>query len=347
MGLKECASMASVYRGYDYYKEDRVSEFKKESETTFSAVVKGSNKAQYHIYIDIAHPRKSKCDCPHADGRRIVCKHQMAVFFKAFPQEAETYERELMAEDLYEEEWENEKDGALETYLDSLSKDELKSIIYDLLDMSPSWVSDRFFADNVIFDASGEADEAFCREECFEKTGRQEKQKRTSSNVAKPVNKYILTMRLCDTDIWRKMAITGNYSFADLHTVIQIVFGWENCHLHRFEVGKMIIGNYDDEEMDIDEYGQAFKFEDDVHLELILLNVKKFSYYYDFGDDWQVEIQVDDAMLVSTEEPPVILEFGGGMARENCGGAESIMQMRKRKTDSLALNNILKETFIL
>ena len=76
MGLKECASWASVCRGYDYYKEDKVLEIKQESETTFSSLVKGADNAQYHVYIDIKHPRKSKCDCPHADGRRIVCKHQ-------------------------------------------------------------------------------------------------------------------------------------------------------------------------------------------------------------------------------------------------------------------------------
>ena len=40
-----------------------------------------------------------------------------------------------------------------------------------------------------------------------------------------------MTMRLRDADIWRKIAITGNYSFADLHNVIQIAFGWEDCHI--------------------------------------------------------------------------------------------------------------------
>ena len=56
MGLKECASWESVCRGYDYYKENKVLEIKQESETTFSSLVKGSNKAKYHVYIDIEHP---------------------------------------------------------------------------------------------------------------------------------------------------------------------------------------------------------------------------------------------------------------------------------------------------
>ena len=152
-------------------------------------------------------------------------------------------------------------------------------------------------------------------------------------------------MRLRDTDIWRKVAITGNYSFADLHTIIQIAFGWEDCHIHQFEVGKLIIGNYDDEEMDLDDYADAFRFEDDVNLELILLNCKNFVYCYDFGDDWRVDIQVENMTTTQVEEFPVILEFGGGMAKDDCGGAEALMQMRKRKTNLIELNLILEETF--
>ena len=81
MGLKECASWISVCRGYDYYKQNKVLEIKQESETTFSSLVEGSGGVKYHVCIDIKHPRRSKCDCPHAKDRRIVCKHQMATFF--------------------------------------------------------------------------------------------------------------------------------------------------------------------------------------------------------------------------------------------------------------------------
>ena len=346
MGLKECASWESVCRGYDYYKEDKVLEIKQESETTFSSLVKGSNKAKYHVYIDIKHPRKSKCDCPHADGRRIVCKHQMATFFKAFPEEVKILEREFALAERYEEELEDKKEVVLEKYLDGLSKEELKAEIYYLLEMAPDWVSDNFLRNSVGFDENDYLDEDFEEiDEFLEDELRQERQKQNGKKLAKPSNKYVLIMRLRDTDIWRKIVITGNYSFADLHTIIQIAFGWEDCHIHQFEVGKMIIGNYDDEEMDLDDYTDAFRFEDDVNLELILLNYKNFVYCYDFGDDWRVDIQVEDVTVAQVEEPPVILEFGGGIAKDDCGGAEALMQRRKRKTNLSELNLILEETF--
>ena len=43
-----------------------------------------------HIqYILIKHPRKSKCNCPFAEGRRVVCKHMIALYFTIEPQAAE------------------------------------------------------------------------------------------------------------------------------------------------------------------------------------------------------------------------------------------------------------------
>ena len=36
--------------------------------------------------------------------------------------------------------------------------------------------------------------------------------------------------------IWRRLRINGSMSLADFHQVIQIVFGWEDKHLHRFHI---------------------------------------------------------------------------------------------------------------
>lgn len=270
----------------------------------------------------------------------------MATFFKAFPEEVTILEREFALAEQCEEELENKKEVALEKYLDGLSKEELKSEIYCLLEMAPEWLTDNFLQNSVGFDENDYYDEDFEEIDEFVKDElNRERQKKNAKKLAKPANKYILTMRLRDTDIWRKIAITGTYSFADLHTIIQIAFGWEDGHIHQFEVGKMIIGNYDDEEMDLDDCAPAFRFEDDVNLELILLNCKNFVYCYDFGDDWRVDIQVENMTATQVEEAPVILEFGGGMATDDCGGAEALMQMRRQKTNLMELNLILEETF--
>lgn len=95
MGLLECASSNSVYRGYDYYNCDKVISFQNISDGVYNGIVEGSNGKLYEVYIDANYPRKSHCNCPHAKGKRIVCKHQVALFFNAFPEKAQEYKKEL------------------------------------------------------------------------------------------------------------------------------------------------------------------------------------------------------------------------------------------------------------
>jgi hypothetical protein len=42
--------------------------------------------------------------------------------------------------------------------------------------------------------------------------------------------------------IWRQVRVPGDLSLAGLHEVLQIAFGWENSHLHEFQVGKQRYG---------------------------------------------------------------------------------------------------------
>lgn len=36
--------------------------------------------------------------------------------------------------------------------------------------------------------------------------------------------------------IWRRLLVIDNSSLADLHHVIQITMGWEEAHLHQFDI---------------------------------------------------------------------------------------------------------------
>ena len=91
MGLLECTSGASAWRGYEYFKEKRVQHIKQLDENTFTATVSGSSAEAYSVVLHIDHPRKSTCNCPHANGKRIICKHIAAVYFNALPAEAENF----------------------------------------------------------------------------------------------------------------------------------------------------------------------------------------------------------------------------------------------------------------
>ncbi len=42
--------------------------------------------------------------------------------------------------------------------------------------------------------------------------------------------------------IWRRILVDGSMTLAELHDVIQAAFGWWNCHLHEFEIGRARYG---------------------------------------------------------------------------------------------------------
>ncbi|HDB5218468.1 SWIM zinc finger family protein [Staphylococcus aureus] len=88
MGLLDIASIRSIERGFNYYQSECVINLKSFSETQHEAEVKGSGNKVYRCYIDMEHPRKSICNCPHADGRRVICKHMIALLFTASPEAA-------------------------------------------------------------------------------------------------------------------------------------------------------------------------------------------------------------------------------------------------------------------
>ena len=47
----------------------------------------------------------------------------------------------------------------------------------------------------------------------------------------------VLKITIEDTHppVWRRLVVPENISFYDLHRVIQLVFGWEDMHMHIFE----------------------------------------------------------------------------------------------------------------
>ncbi len=148
MSLISLASGASAWRGYEYYLDKNVLIYERINENEYIAKVKGNGR-NYDVHIDTKHPRKSKCNCPHADGRRIICKHMIATYFTAFPDEAKAYIEEIEEYVMEEERREQEKDEKLERYINSLSKQELKELLYDVLCECPEWIVESFVYDRM------------------------------------------------------------------------------------------------------------------------------------------------------------------------------------------------------
>lgn len=153
---------------------------------------------------------------------------------------------------------------------------------------------------------------------------------------------YILKIVLDNTDIWRRITIPRGYTFSQLHEIIQILFGWENYHLHEFNAAGILI--ISDEGDDPDMITEKFRYESEVSLDLILLNVKTLTYAYDFGDGWELTIYVEETEAEG-EQYPKMIEYGGNMAAEDCGGVYGLTQIEPIHVNPDELNLILKYTF--
>lgn len=152
MSIVSLASMESAWRGYEYWRDKKVVCFTKNSDENYSGVVSGSGGRQYQVMIDLAHPRRSSCTCPHAVGRQIICKHKVALYFSAFPDEGKAYEAEYQAE-LEEEkrlEEEQEKlDELVVQKIKSMTKSELQQALCQILFDGSEWQFEKFIEEYV------------------------------------------------------------------------------------------------------------------------------------------------------------------------------------------------------
>lgn len=58
-----------------------------------------------------------------------------------------------------------------------------------------------------------------------------------------PVMQVRITLKYVDDPpVWRRVLIPAAYPLSRVHRVIQAAMGWEDCHLHSFQIGKTMYG---------------------------------------------------------------------------------------------------------
>ncbi len=123
-----------------------------------------------------------------------------------------------------------------------------------------------------------------------------------------------ITLKDSRPPIWRRVVIRSDATFWELHSVIQDLFGWEDCHLHNFE--RAWKRNEDRHTIEIprrDDYRdfirgmrtnigpQDFYYNERKEKLIKWLDDKHptFWYTYDFGDNWEHVITFEKQVEVS------------------------------------------------
>lgn len=83
-----------------------------------------------------------------------------------------------------------------------------------------------------------------------------------------------ITLKDYTPSIYRRFQVNSSITLNKLHSIIQTVMGWYNCHLYSFDTK---LGEIDDDNSRIKT----------IKLNQIVKEVKdSFDYIYDFGDYW-------------------------------------------------------------
>lgn len=134
--------------------------------------------------------------------------------------------------------------------------------------------------------------------------------------------------------VWRRIKVPSYYTFKDLHEVIQFAFDWEFYHLYSFsptgygsypviqEINEKI------EDFSFSDFDDPIDAEETKLAEIFIEEGQKYTYIYDFGDDWIHKITLEKIIDESSEKP-ICLAGKGKCPPEDCGGIWGYEQLKE------------------
>jgi len=116
--------------------------------------------------------------------------------------------------------------------------------------------------------------------------------------------------------IWRRLYVPNQITLKRLHELIQAVADWKDDHMHEFVIAEKRYGRPAPREV-VPVYNEAL-----FRLHSLPLAVgTSFTYIYDFGDHWEIEVRVEGVLprdLGGTY--PLVLDGARAFPPEDSGG---------------------------
>jgi Plasmid pRiA4b ORF-3-like protein len=139
-----------------------------------------------------------------------------------------------------------------------------------------------------------------------------------------PVLQVRITLRYVDDpSVWRQVLIPAAYPLSRVHQVIQAAMGWENCHLHAFQIGKTTYGPDPEGEL-------GYADETKARLAEVARVRTRIGYEYDFGDGWEHEIVVEGRAVAKADKIyPACIAGEGACPPEDSGGPYGFEQLKE------------------
>lgn len=131
-----------------------------------------------------------------------------------------------------------------------------------------------------------------------------------------------ITLHGSKPPIWRRILVSSEITLAQLHNIIQDAMGWNDSHLHMFDIHGV-------------EYSTPSPYYGHDHLrelgakstlkvkltQLNLVEGEKFRYEYDFGDSWEHVILIEKILPPDPKQnTPVCIAGKRACPPEDIGG---------------------------
>lgn len=141
---------------------------------------------------------------------------------------------------------------------------------------------------------------------------------------------YDITITLAETSpkVWRKVLVHDFIELNELHILIQMAMGWKNYHLFSFEINGR---TYSDAETALE---MSYLDASEALLCDVIGTAKKFSYTYDFGDNWHHEIEVTNKLKHDPRfKYPACIGGENACPPEGCGGPHGFDKLKQTLLD--------------
>ena len=145
--------------------------------------------------------------------------------------------------------------------------------------------------------------------------------------MIEPVVRLRVELQNIEPKIWRRVDVPLSSTLAALHDIIQVAFGWHDAHIWEFRVGDVSYGLPDPDEMVLDARKIRLK-------KLIDGGVERLEYIYDFGDNWEHRIVVEEVRDGEADvDYPAFVDGARRAPPEDCGGPPGFMDFLEAVLD--------------
>lgn len=135
---------------------------------------------------------------------------------------------------------------------------------------------------------------------------------------------------------WRRLIVPTDFTFEQLHSAIQIAFGWGNYHLYEFEVpthtSQVIRLVADDEAFAYARDDEMLQFAAKTKI-LDFADCNEFSYTYDLGDDWQHTVKINGMIENFDKNCPNCMIGEGEAPPEDVGCIDGYLEFMNAMSD--------------